>query len=173
LASLKRVLTGERGPYNIYRLQSADAELDQSRRRALFAFASAKHERLLTLLDARSYDHIDVIAPQSRTARGQVARITAEVAAKNFGRGVVSEVDTNDLRGTLKLLMRRYQHWYVRRGFNVDLALTGSKLQGVASAALSAAVKVSDSIYVSPQSFDPRRFTKGVGDTKIYKIALH
>ncbi len=78
----------------------------------MFAFASAKHERLLTLLDARSYDHIDVIAPQSRTARGQVARITAEVAAKNFGRGVVSEVDTNDLRGTLKLLMRRYQHWY-------------------------------------------------------------
>lgn len=170
LASMGSVFTGEKGPYRIYRLQST--EVDQSRRRALFAFASAKHERLLTLLDTRDYDHVEVIAPQSKSARGVLARIAAEIATKNFGRGVISEVDTNDLSGILTLLMRKYQHWYVRRGFNVDLALTGSKLQGVASAVLSAAVKISDSLYVSPQSFDPCRFTKGVGKTKVYKITL-
>ena len=107
-----------------------------------------------------------------RSARGIVAGIAAEVAARNFGRGVISEVDTNDLSGILTLLIRRYQHWYVRRGFNVDLALTGSKLQGVASAVLSATVKIADSLYVSPQSFDTRRFTKGVGETRVYKISL-
>ena len=170
LTSLGSALTGEKGPYRIYRLHST--EVDQSRRRALFAFASTKHERLLTLLDMRGYDHIEVIAPLSGSARGRMAKITAEVAAKNFGRGVVNEVDTNDLAGLITLLVRKYQHWYVRRGFNVDLALTGSKLQGVASATLSAAMKTSDSLYVSPQSFDPRRFTKGVGETKIYKISL-
>ena len=175
LDSLGNTMTGENGPYKIFRLQSTEldsTEVDQSRRRALFAFASAKHERLLTLLDARNYDHVDVIAPHGRSARAQLARITAEVAAKNFGRGVVSEIDTNDLSGILNLLMKKYQHWYVRRGFNVDIALTGSKLQGVASAALSATVKISDSIYVSPKSFDTKRFTKGVGETKIYKITL-
>ena len=170
LASMGSALTGEKGPYRIYRLQST--EVDQSRRRALFAFASAKHERLLTLLDTRGYDHVEVIAPRSGSARGALARIAAQVAANNFGRGVISEVDTNDLSGILTLLMRKYQHWYVRRGFNVDLALTGSKLQGVASAVLSAAVKISDSLYVSPQSFDPRRFTRGVGETRVYKITL-
>jgi hypothetical protein len=170
LTSMGNVLNGEKGPYRIFRLQSN--EVDQSRRRALFAFASAKHERLLTLLDMRGYDHVEVIAPLIESARGELARMAAEVAAKNFGRGVISKVDTNDLSGILTLLMRRYQHWYVRRGFNVDLALTGSKLQGVASAVLSAVVKISDSLYVSPKSFDPRRFTKGVGETKVYKITL-
>jgi len=170
LTSLGGVLTGEAGPYRIYRLHTT--EVDQSRRRALFAFASTKHERLLTLLDARSYDHVEVIAPLSGSARGQMAKITAEVAAKNFGKGVISEIDTNDLAGIVNHLVRKYQHWYVRRGFNVDLALTGSKLQGVASATLSAAMKTSDSLYVSPRSFDIRRFTKGVGETTIYKISL-
>lgn len=170
LSSLTKVLTGEEGPYRIKRLHSSDA--DVSRRRVLFAFASAKHERLLTLLEHRDYDQLEIVAPKGKNPRGIVARIAADVAAKNFGSGKITELDSDDFDGILTLLMCKYQHWYVDRGFNFDLALTGSKLQGVAAAAVSAAVKMSDCLYVSPKTFDKDRFTKGVSTTSVFKISL-
>jgi len=170
LTSLRRILTGEEGPYEIRSFHSS--EVDASRRRILFAFASAKHERLLSLLDRRDYDQIEIVTPSGDSPRIQVAKIGADVAAKNFGNSEISSLHSNDLSGILNLLMRKYQHWYVQRGFNFDLALTGSKLQGVACAAVSAAVKISDCLYVSPKTFDKDRFTKGIGRTALYKVSL-
>ena len=170
LSSLRKVLTGEEGPYTIRRLHSS--EVDTSRRRVLFAFASAKHERLLTLLDYRDYDQVEIVAPGGHAPRAWVARIAADVAARNFGNSRINQLDSNDLPGILALLMRKYQHWYVDRGFNFDLALTGSKLQGVACAAISAAVKTSECLYVSPKSFDKDRFTKGFAKTSVYRLTL-
>ena len=72
----------------------------------------------------------------------------------------------------LKLVAEKYRKWYIDNGFNFELGLTGSKLQAVACSAASAAFKVSQCWYIRPKSFDIERFTKGVGETHIYKIVL-
>lgn len=170
LTLLSRVLTGEAGPYEIQRLHSS--EVDATRRRALFAFASPKHERLLTLLENREYDQLEIVAPATDSQRGKLARIAADVAARNFGNGRVTEIGSNDLSSILTFMMQRHHHWYVGKGFNCDLALTGSKIQGVACAVLSSVVRIANCIYVSPREFDTGRFTKGVSRTSIFEIAV-
>ena len=46
----------------------------------LCAFSSPKHERLLSLLDYRDYDRIEIVAPNSDSPRSKVAQIAAAVA---------------------------------------------------------------------------------------------
>jgi hypothetical protein len=170
LDELSRILTGETAPYALHKLLPTDA--DESRRRVLFAFSSAKHERLLSLLDKRTYDRIELILPNASTPRGELARIAAEVAARAFASANIERLDSDNVQGVLELLLRRYWHWYVQRGFNFEIALTGSKLQATAAAALAACFKVAQSWYVRPQEFDLNRFTKGVGETKFYEITV-
>jgi hypothetical protein len=170
LNELSRILTGEKGPYTLHKLLPTDA--DESRRRLLFAFASAKHERLLSLLDNRTYDRIELVLPNASPPRGELARIAAEVAARAFASANIDRLDSDDLQGVLDLLLKQYWHWYVQRGFNFELALTGSKLQATAAGALAACFKVAQCWYVRPQEFDLNRFTKGVGETKFYEITV-
>jgi len=170
LDELSRILTGELGPYTLHKLLPTDA--DESRRRILSAFSSAKHERLLSLLDNRTYDRIELILPNANTPRGELARIAAEVAARAFATANIDRLDSDDLQGVLELLLRRYWHWYVQRGFNFELALTGSKLQATAAAALAACFKVAQCWYVRPQQFDLNRFTTGIGDTRFFELKL-
>jgi hypothetical protein len=170
LDELSRILTGEKAPYSLHKLLPTDS--DESRRRVLFAFSSAKHERLLSLLDRRTYDRIELILPNADTPRGELARIAAEVAARAFTSANIDRLDSDNLQGILELLLRRYWHWYVQRGFNFELALTGSKLQATAAATLAACFKVAQCWYVRPQEFDQNRFTKGVGETKFYEITV-
>ncbi|MHB8782126.1 MAG: ORC-CDC6 family AAA ATPase [Desulfobacteria bacterium] len=169
LEALRNVLTGERGPYNIYNLLPT-SEVDESRRRVLCAFSSPKHERLLALLDERSYDRIELIAPEMKTPRDRLANIAAEVAMNNYCSAAINYFGSDDLMGVLPFLANQFGHWYVDNGFNFELALTGSKLQAVASAALCAIFKVSQCWYVAPQEFDVLRFTEGVGKTTFYEI---
>jgi|SRR5579859_111570 len=170
LDELSRILTGEKAPYTLHKLLSTES--DESRRRVLFAFSSAKHERLLSLLDKRTYDRIELILPNANTPRGELARIAAEVAARAFASANVDRLDSDNMQGVLELLLRRYWHWYVQRGFNFELALTGSKLQATTAAALAACFKVAQCWYVRPQEFDLKRFTKGVGETRFYEISV-
>jgi tetratricopeptide (TPR) repeat protein len=60
LERLAQVLKGETGPYHEMRLLEGAG--GTSRNRAMIAFASAKHERLFSLLDEREYDFIEVIS---------------------------------------------------------------------------------------------------------------
>lgn len=163
LESLSRVLAGERGPYTLEALIESDA--DESRRRVLCTFASAKHERLLSLLDERDYDRIEIVVPKEGTPRSRIAQIAAEVAGWKLGvsgTGLMA-IEANDFNGVLEFIRDRYHHWYVDRGFNFEFGVTGSKIQAVACAAFSAAYKVSQCWYVRPTEFDPTRFTEGVG----------
>lgn len=170
LEEVSGVLTGEEGPYSLDNLLPSDA--DETRQRVLCAASSAKHERLLSLLDRRDYDRIEIIAPKSESSRSRVAQIAADVAASNLANSNVVHIGSNDLEGMLKCVSEKYRRWYIRSGFNFELALTGSKLQAVACSAASAAFKVSQCWYIRPKSFDVERFTKGVGETHIYKIVL-
>ena len=170
LEELPSVLTGEEGPYRCHGLLASDA--DESRQRVLYAFSSAKHERLLSLLDERDYDRLEIVVPAGESTRCKVAGLIAEIAAMNYSGSNVGNVASNDLDGTLLHLARRYKALYVDGRQNFEVGLTGSKLQAVACAAGSAAFKFSQCWYLQPKSFDVDRFTSGVGRTKYYEISL-
>lgn len=168
LEALSQIFTGEKGPYSIDGLIESDA--DESRRKVLCTFASAKHQRLLTLLDMRDYDRIEIVVPPKGTPRSEIAYIAAEIAGWNFRTSGTNEIHTNDLHGAVDLLIKQYRHWYVDRGYNLEFGLTGSKMQAIACAAVSVVCKVAQCWYVSPQEFDPNRFTKGIGESRYFKI---
>lgn len=168
LERLAHVLKGESGPYHEMRLLEGAG--DTSRNRAMIAFASAKHERLFSLLDKREYDFIEVIAPVGTEPRAKVARFAAEFLCQNYQNAKVSQVDTSDLVTLLRYLDREYLDLYERGGANLELGLTGSKSQAVACAILSARRKVAQAWYLSPDAFDENRFSKGVGISRIYDV---
>ena len=168
--ALSGILTGEESPYDVHGLLSSDS--DDTRRRALCAFSSPKHERLLSLLDQRDYDLIEIVAPLGTTPRNQVALAVAEIAARNFPNSNVSTLGARDLDETLTFITRGYKKWYVDGNLNLEFGLTGSKIQAVACAAASAAFKVSQCWYLQPRRFDVSRFTRGVAETHVYEIAL-
>ena len=170
LEELREVLTGEKRPYTSDKLLPSDS--DDTRQRVLCAFSSPKHERLLSLLDYRDYERIEIIAPGNASARSRVAQIVAEIAARNNANSNIEKIDSNDLGGAVAFITDRYKWWYIDCGLNFELGLTGSKLQAVACAAASAAFKVSQCWYLRPKSFDPDRFTRGVGKTHFYEISL-
>lgn len=91
LGNLSKVLTGEKGPYRCAKLLSPDS--DNTRQRVLCAFSSPKHERLLSLLDSRDYDRLEIVAPRNDSNRSKVAKIVAEIAARNNSNSGVTEID--------------------------------------------------------------------------------
>jgi hypothetical protein len=170
LQAQDRVWSGEDGPYTFEKLVATDA--DDSRRRLLCASASPKHQRLLSLVDEREFDRIELIAPDADTPRSRLARLAADIAIRGAESADVVRIGSNDLTHALEHLARLYQRWYVRGGFDFELALTGSKMHAVAFAAASASLKVSQCWYVRPQGFDPKRFTHGVGEHRYFEVAL-
>lgn len=170
LEGLSHVLKGETGPYKDVRL--LDEQVDPSRNRALLAFASAKHERLFSLLDKREFDYIEVIAPVGDEPRSKVAQYAAEFLCQNYQNANVNRVDTSDLFALVKYLDEQFLDVYGIGGANLEIGLTGSKMQAVASAILSARRKVAQAWYLSPQRFDEKRFSKGVGATRIFDISV-
>ena len=170
LEKVSKLLTGETGPYSLDPLLVSDA--DESRRRILLAFSSPKHERLLKLLDERSFDEVVVVTHGNNTARAEVARIAADLVASNYPGTSVESFSSDDLQGVLSYIAKSYQERYVVGGFNVEFGLTGSKLQAVACGAASAAFKISQSWYVRPATFDTKRFTTGVADTTVFELSV-
>lgn len=170
LESLGNVLKGEEGPYKDVRL--LDEDVDLSRSRALLAFASAKHERLSSLLDQREFDYVEVIAPTGDEPRARVANYAAEFVCQNFQNSKVTRVPGYDLKAMMEYLDTRYLDIYGTAGANIEIGLTGSKIQAVAAAILSARRKVAQAWYLSPAKFDEARFSAGVGEARIYDITV-
>jgi hypothetical protein len=168
--TLSGILTGEIGPYRCIPLLDADA--DETRRNVLFAFASPKHERLLSLIDTRVIDRLEVVAPSGRTARNRVAKHIAEIAATDSASAEVTLIDSDDLAKTTAFLLKGFGQWYVRQGFNFEIGLTGSKMEAVAAAAVSSVCKITQCWYVGPAKFDSARFTKGAGETRYFRVTL-
>jgi hypothetical protein len=168
LDALGDVLTGEARPYTFDKLLSTDA--DDGRQRLLCAAASPKHERLMSLLDERDYDRVDIIVPASDTPRARLARLAAEVATKNFHSSRPVELPSDDLAGMLDFIADHYQRYYAHGNFDFELGLTGSKLHAVACAAACSALRFGQCWYVRPAEFDVERFTKGVALSRYFVL---
>src|SRR5581483_6963509 len=130
--------------------------------------ASPKHERLMSLIEERDYDRVDIVVPASDTPRSRLARLAAEVAAKNYHSSSVVKVASDDLAGMLGFIATHYQRYYTHGNFDFELGLTGSKLHAVACAAASSALRFSQCWYVRPAGFDTDRFTQGVGASRYF-----
>lgn len=170
LDEMRQVLTGEQGPYTRRGLLVWDS--DDTRQRACLLFSSPKHERMFSLLDDREYDRIEIVSSKGRSNRNMVAGVAAEIAARDNANSNITNIGSNDILSVMDFIGNRYCKWYIHSGLNFELGLTGSKLQAVACAAVSSAFKISQCWYLEPARFDPNRFTRGVGQTSLYKITL-
>lgn len=170
LAALKDVLTGEKAPYHLVSLLSMPS--DGTRLRALSAFASPKHERILHLIEARDYDAVEIVTDAADTSRAKVGEIAAAVALEGSPGGRRVAGDANDLGAILQILGQRHHDWYVRGGMNFEVGLTGNKHQATAAAILTAALPVNEVWYVAPAEFDVTRFTEGVGASTYYEVEI-
>lgn len=162
------ILTGEQGDYDFLRVGSGD--VDDGRRRMLLAAASAKHERLFTLLDRREYDRVQIMIPTDDGARSRLAALAADVAASDYHACEIERVDTRDLAAMVAAVESAYSRRYLEENYNVEVGLTGSKLHSAALAIASADLKFAEAWYLRPQAYDPERFTTGSGQTFLYRV---
>ena len=167
---LSNIVTGEAKPYTLEPLVNSDA--DQTRSRVLFAFASSKHERLLSLLDQREFDRLEIIAPDGASPRNRVASEIARIAASDNSNSDITILDSEDLARTISVLLRGFERCYIELGSNFELGLTGSKMQTVAAAAVSSVRKITQAWYVRPQEYDIERFTKGSESTNYFRVSI-
>jgi len=63
-------------------------------------------------------------------------------------------INSNDIETTFTQILTSYYLLYVKAGMNLEFGLTGSKLQAVICAAVSAVLKISQSWYVRPNKYD-------------------
>jgi len=170
LERLATLLKGEKGPYT--QVPLLKNSVDQSRLRALLSFSSAKHERLFSLLDSRDYDVVQILASDGDELRSKVSQVASDFVSQKVQNATSFSVNASELSETLSAMDMCYIDMYQSKGANVEIGLTGSKIQAVASAIVCARRKVSEVWYTSPAEFDPDRFSEGVGRTRVIKISL-
>jgi len=169
LERLGEILTGERPPYSCQAL--LDCSPDETRSRALLAFSSSKHQRLFSLLDDRDFDEIEIITPSDNGARSRLSKIAADVIMQTRQHAHSSATDAMDLQALLDHCDQQYLSLYHEAGANVEIGLTGSKLQATAIAALSTYRRFSQAWYVKPKEFDANKFSEGFGGLKLFMIS--
>jgi hypothetical protein len=162
------ILTGEQRPYRFIGMHHTD--VDDGRRRVLLASGAAKHERLFSLLEEREYDHVEILVPSADTPRSELARLAARVAARDFHSCQIRQVANGDVGAVLDAARCCFEEYYALANFNFEVGLTGSKLDAVAFAAASTALKFSQVWYVKPNGYDIDRFTTGAGQSRLFLI---
>lgn len=168
LTELRGVLTGEVGPYQSVPLLAAES--DGTRLRALSAFASPRHERLLHLTGEREYDAVQIITDSANTSRARVGGIAARVALEATPGGMVASADAGNLTELVSILARQHEDWYVGEGLDYEIGLTGNKMQASAAAIIAAVLPISQVWYVKPESFDQPRFTQGLTGSRYFRV---
>ncbi len=166
----QEVIKGEQGPYEVYDLLYSDT--DESKRNVLIGFSNSKYERLFKILDYRNFNKLLIVSPDNGSMRNQLANIASEVIVKSNPNTDLHQYDSNDLTGNLEFLTTYYQQYYIDQNFNFEIALTGSKRNTIASAAISAAFKISHCWYIKPAKWETERFSKGSGQKTYYKVEL-
>lgn len=170
LEKMAEVFKGESKPYQQVGL--VDERQDDSRPRSLISFASAKHERLLSLLDGRYYDYVGIGYSSADTLRGKISEMAARFAVRNLNEAACFPVSPTGLEDNIDFLVGLYSDLYYRNGYNVEIGLTGSKMCGLATAVLAARWKIAQAWYVKPASYSKERFTTGVGHSQVLRISL-
>ncbi|MCU1411890.1 MAG: hypothetical protein JWR04_2597 [Rhodoglobus sp.] len=164
---LNDLWSGEQGPYTSTELLGRLS--DGSKPRVLVAASSAKPERLLSLLEARESDHVALSVTTANSSRGDLARLAAAVAVPD---SQAETIDANDPLQELEFIARQFAIYSPKSGFELEVGLTGSKMQTVACAVAAACLPLTKAWYTSPAVFDPIRFSSGVGSRRTYLFRI-
>jgi hypothetical protein len=165
-----RPRTGDELPYSLVSLLRTDA--DDARNVLLLAAAAPKAQRLLKLLDDRHYDRIEIVEPSSDSPRSRLARLAAEVAVAGIEDAGRTPMDGDDLDALVAWIAEQHDRYYTPGNYDIELALTGSKLHAVACGAAAATMRIAQCWYVKPAGFDRERVSTGVGQTTYYRLTL-
>lgn len=168
LEQMSTLLKGEDGPYSMINLLPHYTNI--SAPRVLFAFASAKHERLYTLIDEREYEQINIIVNNGDAPREKLARTSAEFSLRKFNSTRIHYLNQNDSNEILERIAKDYYNYYIINNFPFEIGLTGNKIQTVTSAIFSAAFKISQCWYLKPGKWDAVRYSKGVKEFFVLKV---
>ncbi|RYH00682.1 hypothetical protein EU805_17105 [Salipiger sp. IMCC34102] len=166
--TLSEILSGDKLPYGVVVVEELHS--DPSRNRKLCAFSSAKHGRLLHLVEEVTYDEIDVFVPSGDSYRHKVAQKSASIATRSGELGSAILFSADDPSALLAAVFENHLEAYQALRSNYEIALTGGKLETMVSGIAAAVLPVNRVVYVRPAEFDAENFSKGVGRTKVYEF---
>ncbi len=166
--TLSHILSGEKLPYSVVVVE--ELRSDPSRSRKLCAFSTAKHGRLLHLVDEIAYDEIDIFVPSGESFRHKVAKKSASIATRSGELGSSIEFSASDPNALIQALFDNHLEAYHALRSNYEMALTGGKLETLICGIAAAVLPVNKVIYVRPANFDAENFSEGVGNTQVYEF---
>jgi hypothetical protein len=140
-----------------------------SRPTVLFGFVVAKNQRILTLLEQINYASIELFLTHNESYRSKLAQMAAGIAESRYGDVEIRSIKKNDPVDILQELFDKYASFHTQ-GCNIELALTGTKWQTLACAALSSVKKISQCWYVEPKERDTEHYSKGAKNTIYYRV---
>lgn len=149
-----------------------DKNYDPIRPTTLIGFVSPKNRRIFSLLDQVEYDAIVLFVPDGKTPRDKLSITAGKIASTNYSAVKLESFNVRDPNTVLNEISSIYYDYYVRGDYNVEISLTGSKLQAVAASIFSTVGKISKCWYIKPESFDSTHFTKGTGITEWYTVKI-
>jgi hypothetical protein len=168
---LNAIVAGEYGPYKFVGI--GGQYRDPSQPSIMATLVSLKYDRVVRLLEETPIEAIAAICPVHtagrEVARSISARFVAEYLVQRYG-GIAYEIGSLDHDASYRLLMDLYRKYALDGGYNFEIALTGSKLHIVGAAMLAAVATPSGVYYSAPSKYDPEKFTKGTGKTRIIHL---
>lgn len=169
--SLRQIVGSEFPPYHSIAVDSMES--DATRSRALLAFSSSYHERLVHLVSDNNFNHADLVTNSTDSPRSRIAKMVAKAAAREAESSDIIEVSLMEPQEVLKRIEQSYTQKYLDSGMNFEIGLTGGKLDAVASAAFCSRYPVNKVWYVRPEEFDPDKFSQGAKAVRYFKITIN
>ncbi|MDV0444191.1 hypothetical protein [Methanorbis rubei] len=163
------LLIGEKPEYEIRPLLET-SDCYSTRPSTLLGFVVSKNQRILTLLENRDYSWAELFVSSGKSYRSQLAQMAADIVKSNYNNIETILSDRKNPEEILKQLLNKYYALYVNQGTNIEIGLTGTKLQTLACAALSSIGKISQCWYVHPAEFDKDQFSIGAKETVYYQF---
>lgn len=168
--SLRQIVGSEFPPYHLMEVDGMNSDVTRSR--ALLAFSSSSHERLVHLVSESSFNHADLITSTSNGAHARIAAMVAKAAAREAESSEIIEINLMEPQDVLNTIKQSYIQKYLDSGMNFEIGLTGGKLDTVACATFCWRYPANKVWYVRPDKFDPEKFSHGAKETRYYKISI-
>lgn len=147
--------------------------LESSSRSLLALFATLKHARTDAILRQIESDQVLMIQSVHSDGDKSVESILTSMIAKyavGARDGRIHQIGAMDPQSTFDLLVRYYSTFVLDGAFQMQLALTGTKMQTVGAAMFSSVAAPTAIFYAVSKGRDIGRFTHGTGHTRLFQL---
>lgn len=167
---IDRLYIGEKAPYSLMSLIDSCDELT-SRPSALIGVLVSKNQRLLYLLEKREYRRIVLLCQDGDKPSSRLANMVGETIKASYENVFFEYLDLENPERFIDVLTRVYLGLYAHEGANVDIAITGSKMNAVVCAIFSLKYHLRQCWYVKPDKYDISHYSEEVANqTDIFEI---